>query len=99
LASVHEAARDMHAAGVMDIKTMRRFDELCLGEIDELSPKEIRAIREGTNTSQTLFGRHLNVTGITVSQWERGERRPGGPALKLLWLVKRRGLSAIRLGP
>jgi putative transcriptional regulator len=30
-----------------------------------------------------------------VSQWERGERRPSGPSLKLLALVKAKGFDAI----
>ena len=30
LAAIHETARDLHRAGVMDIETMREFDALCL---------------------------------------------------------------------
>jgi putative transcriptional regulator len=30
-----------------------------------------------------------------VSEWERGEKRPSGPSLKLLSIVKTRGLDAI----
>jgi len=32
----------------------------------------------------------------TVSQWERGERRPSGAALKLLHVVKRGGIGVLR---
>jgi len=30
-----------------------------------------------------------------VSKWERGEKRPDGPSLKLLNLVKTKGLAVI----
>jgi putative transcriptional regulator len=31
----------------------------------------------------------------SVSQWERGEKHPSGPSLKLLSLVEKNGLEAI----
>ncbi len=92
---VHEAARDAHSAGVMDKKTMRKFDTLCLAKVDELSSKEILALRERENVSQAVLARHLNVTTGLISQWERGERRPSGPALTLLSLIKRKGLEIL----
>ena len=30
-----------------------------------------------------------------IGEWERGEKRPSGPSLKLLALVKAKGLAAI----
>jgi hypothetical protein len=45
--------------------------------------------------SQTVFANYLNVTPNLVSKWERGEKRPSGPALKLLSLVEKRGLAAV----
>jgi len=74
---------------------MRGFDALCLTEVEELAPEEIRALRERENVSQPVFARYLNVTKSVVSQWERGEKRPRGPSLKLLNLVRRKGLQAI----
>jgi putative transcriptional regulator len=35
------------------------------------------------------------VTTGLVSQWERGEKQPQGPSLKLLTLVAKRGLDAV----
>ena len=35
------------------------------------------------------------VDANQVSKWERGEKRPDGPSLKLLNLVKTKGLRAI----
>ena len=92
---VHEAAADAHKAGVMDKTTLRKFDELCLAEVQELSPREILALREREKVSQAVLARHLNVTTGLISQWERGERRPSGPALTLLSLIKRKGLEIL----
>lgn len=95
LAAVHEAASDLHDAGVMAKRTLRKFDELCLTAVQPLSAGEIRALRERERVSQAVFARHLNVTTGLVSQWERGAKHPAGASLKLLTLVRKKGLDAI----
>ena len=95
LAAVHETARDLHAAGVMDRETMRHFDVTCLTSVKPLSPKQIRALRVREKASQAVFARYLNVTTGLVSQWERGEKHPRGASLKLLTLVAKNGLQAV----
>jgi putative transcriptional regulator len=95
LASVHETATGLHKAGVIDKATMREFDALCLTPVEPLSPDQIRAIREREQVSQPVFAHYLNVRKDAVSKWERGEKRPDGPSLKLLNLVKAKGLRAI----
>ncbi|MGZ8236263.1 MAG: helix-turn-helix domain-containing protein [Methylobacter sp.] len=95
MASVHETAEGLHEAGVMDKRTMRKFDELCLTPVKPLQPEEIRALRQRERASQAVFARHLNVTTGLVSQWERGEKHPQGASLKLLSLVAKNGLEAI----
>lgn len=95
LASVHETATGLHGAGLIDKATMREFDALCLSPVEPLAPEEIRALRERENVSQSVFAHYLNVRKDAVSKWERGEKRPDGPSLKLLNLVKNKGLQAI----
>lgn len=56
---------------------------------------EIRAIREREQVSQPVFAAYLNVSRNLVSDWECGIKRPGGPALRLLSIVKRKGLEAV----
>ena len=63
--------------------------------LEPLSPAEIRALREREQVSQAVFSRYLNVRKDAVSKWERGEKRPDGPSLKLLNMVKAKGLQAI----
>ena len=95
LGAIHEAASDLHEAGVMDKQTLRRFDALCLTPIREMQPHQISMLRERERVSQAVFARHLNVSTGLVSQWERGVKRPAGASLKLLTLVHEKGLSAI----
>lgn len=94
-AAVHETVEGMHKAGVVDKQTMREFDASCLATATPLPPDEIKAIREREQVSQPVFARYLNVSKNLVSDWERGVKRPGGPALRLLSIVRKNGLSAL----
>lgn len=95
MASIHETAEDLHAAGIMDKHTMREFDQLCLTPVRPLAAEEIRALRAREGASQAVFARYLNVTKGLISQWERGEKHPQGASLKLLALVDKNGLAGI----
>jgi putative transcriptional regulator len=95
MASIHETAEGLHAAGLMNKLTMRKFDEMCLTPIPRLKPKQIRDLRLRERASQAVFARYLNVTTGLISQWERGEKHPQGTSLKLLALVVRNGLEAV----
>ena len=95
MASIHETADGLHTAGVLDKQTMRKFDEACLTPVRPLKPEEIRALREREGASQAVFARYLNVTTGLISQWERGEKHPQGPSLKLLSLVAKHGLATV----
>lgn len=93
--AIHEMTTGIYEAGLMPKSTMREIEELYLTPVEKLSPDEIKAIREEALVSQAVFARHLNVTTGIVSQWERGEKSPGGSSLKLLTLVKHKGLACI----
>lgn len=95
LAAAHNTAAGLHRIGLVDAKTMRDFDASCLTSVEELSPEEIVEVRKRAGVSQAVFASYLNVTVSLVSQWERGEKHPHGPSLKLLALVQKKGLDAI----
>lgn len=95
LVVAHKTAAGLHRIGVIDKGTMREFDASCLTTVDELSPRAIQKIRERAGVSQAVFASFLNVKAKLVSEWERGEKKPSGPSLKLLSLVKSKGLDAI----
>jgi putative transcriptional regulator len=54
-----------------------------------------RTMREAEHVSQPVFARYLNVSKNLVSDWERGAKKPGGPALRLLSIIQRNGLDAV----
>ncbi len=95
LGAIHETALDLHDAGVMDKRTLRKFDNMCLTPVRTMNPEEIRALRRREHVSQAVFAIYLNVSKGVVSQWERGEKHPAGASLKLLSLVQEKGLDAI----
>jgi putative transcriptional regulator len=95
LKSVHSVAEDLHAIGAIDKATMRRFDQTCLTDIEDLAPDAIKRIRNEAGMSQPVFALTLNVSPSLVSQWERGEKKPSGPSLKLLNLADKKGVEAI----
>lgn len=93
--AVHRAAVDSRRAGVMDQTTMREFDRLCLTQAEILTAPDIRAIRKQAGVSQAVFAEHLGVTTGLVSKWECGDKKPSRMALKMLALVKTKGLEVI----
>ena len=95
LAAVHESAEALHRTGLIDKRTMKEFDDACLEPVKNFSAEEIRILRERERLSQPVFARYFNVTKGIVSAWERGTKKPSGPALRLLTLVKKNGIESI----
>jgi len=82
----------LHEAGAVNKQTMREFDAARLTPIEVLSPEEIRLLRLHEHLSQPVFARYLNVSKNLISDWERGVKKPGGPALRLLTVIQKKGL-------
>lgn len=95
LDAVHETARDLHAAGFIDKRSMQRYDALCLEPVPDYSSAKIRALRARHKLSQAVFASVLNTSLSTVRQWEIGDKRPSGPSLKLLNLLDKKGLEVL----
>lgn len=95
MASIHESAEGLLRAGAINKTTMREFDKACLVDIDDMPPEAIKEIRQREHVSQPVFAAYLNVSKNLVSDWERGVKKPGGPALRLLNVVSKNGLTAI----
>ena len=93
--AIHETMEALHEIGAIGKKTMREFDEACLTPVTVLSPEEIRHIRMHERVSQPVFARYLNVSRNLVSDRERGVKKPGGPALRLLTIIQKKGLQTI----
>jgi putative transcriptional regulator len=94
-AAIHETMEALHDIGAVDKQTMREFDDACLTPVEVLSGDQILLLRQREHISQPVFARYLNVSRNLVSDWERGVKKPGGPALRLLTVVQKKGLAAI----
>jgi putative transcriptional regulator len=94
-AAIHETMEALHEVGAIDKQTMREFDDSCLTPALPMQPERIRALREREHLSQPVFARYLNVSKNLVSDWERGVKKPGGPALRLLTVVEKNGIQVI----
>lgn len=95
-----ETADDMRAAGILDEAahekiTLRHLGTKPVAVAAPITGEEIRSMRERANLSQAVFARYLNLTTGYVSQLERGTKRPSGPALVLLNVIRRKGVEAI----
>jgi putative transcriptional regulator len=97
-----ETAKGMHASGLMSDAahekiTMRHMGRGMVKAVaaETMTGDDIRAIRERAKLSQAVFASYLNLTVGYVSQLERGAKRPTGPALVLLNVIRRKGIQAI----
>ena len=90
---IYRSAKGFHRIGLMDDETLRRFEPHC--REPEFVPADLKALREREGASRADLAFSLGVSPETVAQWERGKRRPSGPALKLLSLAKANGLKSI----
>lgn len=52
--------------------------------VHELSPVDVKAIRTEIGMSQAEFASAFGITIGTLRHWEKGDRKPRGPALALL---------------
>lgn len=100
-AEIVEMTRDQHAMGMvsnaeLEQVTMRMLGRDALPKVSPLSPADIAQVRQRAGVSQAVMAGFLNVTPHTVSQWECGQRRPTGAALKLLHVVKAHGIETLR---
>lgn len=95
LDEMHETARGLHGAGLISKRRMAEFDSLCRLDVHEMSPEEIKELREKARVSQAVFAAVLNTSLSTVQKWEAGAKKPSGPSLKMLNVIERKGIEAL----
>jgi putative transcriptional regulator len=98
--SLLETADDMRRVGVIGATTHQKITVRHLGTQtvttgEPMAADDIRTLRQSSNISQAVFARYLNLTTGYVSQLERGTKRPAGPVLALLNVIRRKGIEAI----
>ena len=92
---LHSSVKSMHDLDIVDGQTMRNFNKACLPLIEALTPNEIKAIRLENKISQSVFAKLMNASSSTIQKWETGEKEPKGISLKLLNIVKHRGVDVL----
>lgn len=95
LEAVHETARDLNELGFIDKRALNRYDALCLEPVPLYSPEQTRTLRDRYRISQAVLASILNTSLSTIQKWEIGEKHPGGPSLKLLNILDRKGIEAL----
>lgn len=95
LTEMHATMRGLDKAGLVEMRHMREIEALIQSEVKPLKASQIKTMREGLRLSQAVFASLLNISVSTVQKWEAGQKSPSGPSLKLLSLVKARGLEAL----
>ena len=78
-----------------DKATIDKLEALSVPAAKKLSAKQIKALRKRENVSQGVFAVYLNVSPSTIQKWERGEVSPRSAALRLLNIIKDKGLAGI----
>lgn len=93
--AMHSSVQALFRVGAVDKTTLRSFDQACLVAPTEITPAQIKEIREHNRVSQPVFARFLNTSESTVQKWESGAKHPSGMALKLLAVVQKHGLRVL----
>jgi len=57
--------------------------------VHEFSPLDVKNIRSNVGMTQNEFASAFGISVSTLRHWERGDRKPHGPALVLLNVVKK----------
>ena len=69
MASIHETARGRHGAGIVDKRTMREFDELCLTPVLPLKSTQIRGAPPARSASSKRYcNGYVTHEGVAKSQ-------------------------------
>jgi putative transcriptional regulator len=95
LEAVHETAKDLNELGFIDKRALNRYDALCMEPVQSYSPEQIRTLRDRYRISQAVMASIFNTSLSTIQKWEIGEKHPGGPSLKLLSILDRKGIEAL----
>lgn len=93
--SVTSTVRDLYESGLIDEKTLKNVQSLCLPEIREYSPESIVKIRKKLKLSREALACLFNISPSTVHSWEKGYKKPSGASAKLLNLAENKGLQGL----
>lgn len=102
--AIYETAKDLYELGAMSKEKFERFEAFHLSsdnlpceplEVRELSPGEIRELRNRNCLSEADFAVYLHTTIPIIKSWESGKEKPKGFELTLLNIVKQKGVRGL----
>ncbi|MCD8512144.1 MAG: helix-turn-helix domain-containing protein [Nitrincola sp.] len=64
--------------------------------IHEFTPLDVKQVRAKVGMSQSEFASAFGISVSTLRHWERGDRKPNGPALVLLNVVSKEPETVLR---
>jgi putative transcriptional regulator len=64
--------------------------------VHEFAPLDIKAVRAKVGMTQAEFAMTFGISLGTLRHWERGDRKPQGPALVLLNVVAKEPEAVLR---
>lgn len=65
--------------------------------VHEFTPMDVKALRTKVDMSQNQFASAFGISVSTLRHWERGDRKPQGPALVLLNIVDKEPEMVLRV--
>ena len=92
---VLETIEGLYKAGTVDEITLKEVKAMALPVLKPYAPRSIIRLRRKLRLSQAALARFINTSVSTVQKWEQGAKKPSGPALKLLHIIKEKGLAGI----
>jgi putative transcriptional regulator len=85
----------MHARGWVSDERMQRLGWGGMAPPGDLTPEEVRAIREQEDLNLYVFANMLNTTARLLRRYEQGMTRPTGPVLRLLHTIREQGMRNV----
>jgi putative transcriptional regulator len=82
------------------VESVKQAGQIKRGDLEpsrkfEISPIDIKAIREQFQKSQREFAYMIGVSVGTLQNWEQGRRKPEGPARALLQIAAKNPQAVI----
>ncbi len=88
-------SRALHECGAFDDDAIRRIEHAGMLPPEPMTPKDFRLIREQSSYSVYTLARMLNTTAKRLRRWELGQGKPHGAELRLLRMMRERGVDAV----
>ncbi|WP_157522260.1 DNA-binding transcriptional regulator [Mitsuaria sp. 7] len=89
-------SRELHGCGTFNDEDLSAMERVGMDPPHPLKTEDFRAIREQSTYSVYTLARILNTSARQFRRWEQGlGKGPQGPELRLLRMVRDRGLEAV----